>query len=360
MKKMLAVCICAFMVLGIAGCNSNHTYQNAKAVYEELKKEESIKTKSAKNFNKDNDPNSLMGKDNQYTSKISWKDSSITLSDSDEYAGTIEFFRCKEDAKLRKDYINGVVNAINENFSSEKYGSLGSIFAKQGMIAHSKGNVLISISTAFSEEKREKYFDTFDSVLKGIEFKQSKVPSKDKIAKIKKNNKTKIETTISEMKTTFEANLDKIGNDVDTKINDAEKNKSIADLEDVESQLKDIEDIPYYSERLAAWKTRIESLKASISKEQADAAAAELASHERTFSAGEYTVGTDIPAGVYNIVAVSGHGNLFVRGYGKRLNEIMGTTDPSFYMAQYNNAELTTGQTIVIKSTLVLNFKPVS
>lgn len=81
---------------------------------------------------------------------------------------------------------------------------------------------------------------------------------------------------------------------------------------------------------------------------------------ERTFSAGKYIVGTDIDIGKYDIIASSGDGLLFISGgsYESNINEMMGVTDPGFYIPQYSNATLSIGQEIEITSSLVLMFKP--
>lgn len=87
---------------------------------------------------------------------------------------------------------------------------------------------------------------------------------------------------------------------------------------------------------------------------------AELAAKKRTFSAGKYIVGTDIESGKYDLLAISGKGNLFVRGgiYGDSINEMMGVTNPEYYIPKYSNATLLSGQEIEITSTLTLIFDP--
>lgn len=69
-------------------------------------------------------------------------------------------------------------------------------------------------------------------------------------------------------------------------------------------------------------------------------------------SAGNYIVGTDVPAGKYDITAISGRGNFF--GNPGIVNEIMGVDDEN-YIQTYKNAIFTPGNTIEVKGTLVVN-----
>ncbi|MGN1310723.1 MAG: hypothetical protein ACI4VP_03325 [Clostridia bacterium] len=68
-----------------------------------------------------------------------------------------------------------------------------------------------------------------------------------------------------------------------------------------------------------------------------------------TLTAGKYTVGEDVKAGKYDIIAQSGHGNFYIPS---KVNETMGTTDDDFYLRNYNNVTLKNGDTIDITSSL--------
>lgn len=83
-----------------------------------------------------------------------------------------------------------------------------------------------------------------------------------------------------------------------------------------------------------------------------------LAQKERTFTAGIYTVGTDIEPGTYNMVAVSGRGNCYV----KSNSSVIETFTPGgdrWAIDNYKNVVLTTGGTIEVTSTLQIKFQPV-
>lgn len=61
----------------------------------------------------DTDPNKLMGKDGEYTSKISFEDTRLKQSENrDPNGGTIEVFNTVSDAKARYAYIKGISDAM--------------------------------------------------------------------------------------------------------------------------------------------------------------------------------------------------------------------------------------------------------
>ena len=76
--------------------------------------------------------------------------------------------------------------------------------------------------------------------------------------------------------------------------------------------------------------------------------------------AGNYTAGTDFPAGTYNLVATSGSGNVSSDNmYEGGLNEIMGNpAEAGFSIAQFNNAIFEEG-TVLSVSGVSLQLVPV-
>lgn len=72
---------------------------------------------------------------------------------------------------------------------------------------------------------------------------------------------------------------------------------------------------------------------------------------EIELGAGNYAVGIDIPVGVYNLLAVSGSGNVIST---KGLNEIMSGTPDDFYIQTYNNASLPLKSVLRIGGDLVV------
>ena len=75
---------------------------------------------------------------------------------------------------------------------------------------------------------------------------------------------------------------------------------------------------------------------------------------------GSYTAGTDFPAGVYKIVAVSGNGNLISSNiFNGGVNEIFGVdTSYGIYNSQFLNAELKSGGTLTVSGGLVIRMIP--
>lgn len=71
----------------------------------------------------------------------------------------------------------------------------------------------------------------------------------------------------------------------------------------------------------------------------------------KNLSTGQYTVGTDIPAGTYDITLVSGDGNVFI---GDSVNEIFG--HGQYQIASYRNATLIEGDSIKIDGAVTVCF----
>ena len=126
--------------------------------------------------------------------------------------------------------------------------------------------------------------------------------------------------------------------------------------------------IPYFSDKISTWEQKITEISDKITQNKADEARraeeaeqAKKTAKTRTFSAGTYTVGTDIDSGVYNITAVSGRGNCFVYNSSDRLqiSEMMSSSGGNYYITNYSNAYLGTGYKIEITSTLTLRFEAV-
>lgn len=80
---------------------------------------------------------------------------------------------------------------------------------------------------------------------------------------------------------------------------------------------------------------------------------------DQEFSSGHYIAGIDFPAGVYDIVAVSGGGNVSSSNlYDGGINAIMGTEDKNtggldMYEQEYKNIDLPEGTTLTIDSVQV-------
>ena len=81
-------------------------------------------------------------------------------------------------------------------------------------------------------------------------------------------------------------------------------------------------------------------------------------SFEQEFSSGNYTAGIDFPAGKYDIVAVSGGGNVSSsNAFDGGINAVMGTEDKNelmdMYEHEYSNIDLPDGTTLSISGVTV-------
>ena len=81
-------------------------------------------------------------------------------------------------------------------------------------------------------------------------------------------------------------------------------------------------------------------------------------SFEQEFSSGNYTAGIDFPAGKYDIVAVSGGGNVSSsNAFDGGINAVMGTEDKNelmdMYVQEYSNIDLPDGTTLSISGVTV-------
>lgn len=73
---------------------------------------------------------------------------------------------------------------------------------------------------------------------------------------------------------------------------------------------------------------------------------------EIELTAGNYVSGIDFPSGKYDLVAISGYGNVYTQD--ASLNEILGVEDDGLSIPTYNNAKLESDTIITIGGTLKL------
>ena len=125
--------------------------------------------------------------------------------------------------------------------------------------------------------------------------------------------------------------------------------------EQLKSQLSDTEEKPTEkpTEKLTEKPTeKSEEQKTSDTQPNSDS------TYELT--AGNYEVPADIPAGKYDIVAVSGHGVFTINntdGYAD-LSEFLGVDNDEYAIKEYKNAKILEGNKIEIRSTLKAKLVP--
>lgn len=142
---------------------------------------------------------------------------------------------------------------------------------------------------------------------------------------------------------------------------ESENKKIVTDLETKNEELEELRGLveeaqPFFDmqeEEQAKLAEQAEKEKAErLAKEEEERKAkeqAEIDAKSVTLSNGNYIAGTDFDAGTYDIVAISGGGNvssdnMFTGG----INAIMGTANDGFYEKEYKNIKLPTGTTLSI------------
>lgn len=118
---------------------------------------------------------------------------------------------------------------------------------------------------------------------------------------------------------------------------------------------------------VTAKKTGTTTISATVSKKQYSCIITVVNSNQKEITAkkgtvselstGVYVVGEDFPSGKYNVKALSGSGNFFVRGNDTQVSEIMAEEGHErFDTHTYNNLKLLYGDEIEILSGVVLEF----
>lgn len=152
---LIAVIVVGFMFI-FNGNNKTATYTAESIVNSMKEKNENIGRVVV--YTETTDLNNLLGRPNQYTSKVTFEDKRLEQQDiNNEYlteernepiGGTIEVFANKKDMEKRKEYI--------ENFSSS------SMFAQY---IYSKGNALLRIDKNITPSQAKEYKRIFNEIV---------------------------------------------------------------------------------------------------------------------------------------------------------------------------------------------------
>lgn len=139
--------------------NNNNNVQNVdskKVTAEEiinLMKEKNSNIGNVIVYNEETDLNNLLGRPNQYISKVQFADNRLDqtyVKENDAKGGTIEVFNNKEDLESRKKYI--------ESISSQ-----ASIFSQY---IYSKGYALLRLESDLTPEQAKEYENLFYEIVK--------------------------------------------------------------------------------------------------------------------------------------------------------------------------------------------------
>lgn len=145
MKKEIISLIIGMVLIFSAGCSSKTSNLTANDYYTQLK-DAGLTVDNAVAYTAENDPNELLGRPNQYTSKVNFADTTLEQEDeNDPIGGSIEAFENSEDVKSRKEYIDG----IGESMPA---------FAEYSYV---NGNALLRLSKKLTPEQAEKYETEF-------------------------------------------------------------------------------------------------------------------------------------------------------------------------------------------------------
>jgi len=103
-------------------------------------------------YDENTDVNSLMGRPNQYTSKVNFADTREQQTDkANPVGGSVEVFSNEKDAKSRYDYVDAIVKQGGTKVSQYMY---------------LDGNVLLRIDSALSPSQAKEYQTAFKEIMK--------------------------------------------------------------------------------------------------------------------------------------------------------------------------------------------------
>lgn len=133
-KRFLIVLTIVILVLSLGGCSK--AKQMTAEDYAKKLKASGLSIENLIVYNEETDENKLLGRPNQYTSKVNFDN------------GSIEVFENETDAKNRQDYIN-------------KVGETASLFSEYNYL---KDNALLRINHELSPEDAKKYEEEFQKI----------------------------------------------------------------------------------------------------------------------------------------------------------------------------------------------------
>lgn len=146
MKKLGILTIMAFVFLVGCGDSKANTTPLSASQYIEKLKESGHPIGLVVDYTAETDPNELLGRPNQYTSKSNFADTTIEqLDPTDPDGGSVEVFKTKKDAENRKKYID----------------SIGESMPMLTEYNYINGTVLLRLSKSLTPDQAEKYKETF-------------------------------------------------------------------------------------------------------------------------------------------------------------------------------------------------------
>ncbi len=318
---------------------------------------------NVEHYSEVNDPNGILGKDNQYTSKSSWKDS--RLSDIvEDYAGTIEVFKNTKDAELRELKFKRTVEECYSTLPVNKYG--------QFMVSNTCGNlgygttyregvVVVRLSRSYDDTQVEEIKNALKEITSYFIVNETDIPSSEKVDELRKENDESSKSAIDGLKSDIENGLNEMLTNYQNQLNAIAVSLNEDEYATAKSDIEFFKDGSFFSDKIAGLEQKLQEIgnKIQAKKNAAEAAARQqeaerLAAKNRTFGAGKYTTCQDIDAGKYDVKAISGGGNFFVRSntYSHYVNEILYANGSYGRSNEYKNMTISCGDTIEITSSL--------
>lgn len=146
MKKLGILTIMAFVFLVGCGDSKTNTTSLSASQYIEKLKESGHPIGLVIDYTAETDPNKMLGRPNQYTSKSNFADTTIEqLDPTDPDGGSVEVFKTKKDAENRKKYID----------------SIGESMPMLTEYSYINGTALLRLSKSLTPDQAEKYKETF-------------------------------------------------------------------------------------------------------------------------------------------------------------------------------------------------------
>lgn len=309
-------------------------------------------------YSESTDPNKLLGKEGQYIGKTSFKDKRLKSTDDEVSGGIIEVFDSMQALELTKYKIETAYALADQQFS--KFGSYAVYGTGPKITMFAENNaILIIYSEGLDENAINAYGTAFKQVMNtNKDFEDKVIMTDSELTAKKEEIYNEFNQLVADSVKSLEDKLAEIKSNVETAVVKAEKSLNRTDLSDAKDAVAGVY-ADYFSAEVKNWNSRLTTVDNKIVAAEKAAIQKELDARTKTLSAGKYTVGKDIKPGLFDAIAVSGHGNLFIHSSGGSLkvNEMMGTTDPRWYIKKYSNISLSNGDEIEITSTLKIKFQ---
>lgn len=151
-KKLSSLAFALAIIVSIAGCSTGAEPSKALTA-EEIAKQLQAAELPVGNiivYTSENDLNKLLGRPNQYISKVNFVDTTVEQGSDPAYpvGGTIETFNNAEDLKSRKEYCEEVTKSVP---SLTQY-------------HYANGNYYLRIDGAVTPENAKKYEEAFSKI----------------------------------------------------------------------------------------------------------------------------------------------------------------------------------------------------